>query len=206
MGICMKMNLPNKLTVVRLLLVPLIIIVLLLPVSLVTNILGALIFLAAALTDMFDGKIARKQGLITDFGKFLDPLADKFMVIAAIMAIIYRSADEALIFNVFMPVLIITVFRELAVASIRLVASTSAGVVVPANMLGKIKTVSQIVCIMAVLLEPVLNALFTYFFPSFTLFSYYPVTCISALVMIVFTVWSGMVYIKSYWKYLDPEK
>ena len=206
MGICMKMNLPNKLTVVRLLLVPLIIIVLLLPVSLVTNILGALIFLAAALTDMFDGKIARKQGLITDFGKFLDPLADKFMVIAAIMAIIYRSADKALIFNVFMPVLIITVFRELAVASIRLVASTSAGVVVPANMLGKIKTVSQIVCIMAVLLEPVLNALFTYFFPSFTLFSYYPVTCISALVMIVFTVWSGMVYIKSYWKYLDPEK
>ena len=206
MGIYMKMNLPNKLTVIRLLLVPLIIIVLLLPVSLVTNILGALIFLAAALTDMFDGKIARKQGLITDFGKFLDPLADKFMVIAAIMAIIYRSADEALIFNIFMPVLIITVFRELAVASIRLVASTSAGVVVPANMLGKIKTVSQIVCVMAVLLEPVLNALFTYFFTSFNLFSYYPVTCISALVMIVFTVWSGIVYIKSYWKYLDPEK
>lgn len=202
----MKMNLPNKLTVLRLLLVPLIIIILLLPVSLITNILAAVIFLAAALTDMFDGKIARKRGLITDFGKFLDPLADKFMVIAAFMGIIYRSADVSLIFNVFMPALIITVFRELAVSSIRLVASTSAGVVVAANSLGKIKTVSQIVCVMAVLLEPVLNSLFTYFFPAFTLFSYYPVTLISAAVMIIFTVWSGIVYIKTYWKYIDAEK
>lgn len=202
----MKMNLPNKLTVLRLLLVPLIIIILLLPVSLITNILAAVIFLAAALTDMFDGKIARKRGLITDFGKFLDPLADKFMVIAAFMGIIYRSADVSLIFNVFMPALIITVFRELAVSSIRLVASTSAGVVVAANSLGKIKTVSQIVCVMAVLLEPVLNSVFTYFFPAFTLFSYYPVTLISAAVMIIFTVWSGIVYIKTYWKYIDAEK
>lgn len=202
----MKMNLPNKLTVLRLLLVPLIIIILLLPVSLITNILAAVIFLAAALTDMFDGKIARKRGLITDFGKFLDPLADKFMVIAAFMGIIYRSADVSLIFNVFMPALIITVFRELAVSSIRLVASTSAGVVVAANSLGKIKTVSQIVCVMAVLLEPVLNSLFTYFFPAFTLFSYYPVTLISAAVMIIFTVWSGIGYIKTYWKYIDAEK
>ena len=185
---------------------PLIIIILLLPVSLITNILAAVIFLAAALTDMFDGKIARKRGLITDFGKFLDPLADKFMVIAAFMGIIYRSADVSLIFNVFMPALIITVFRELAVSSIRLVASTSAGVVVAANSLGKIKTVSQIVCVMAVLLEPVLNSLFTYFFPAFTLFSYYPVTLISAAVMIIFTVWSGIVYIKTYWKYIDAEK
>lgn len=202
----MKMNLPNKLTVLRLCMVPAIIIVLLLPVTWITNVLGALIFLAASLTDMFDGKIARKRGLVTDFGKFLDPLADKFMVIAAIMAIIYRSADNKLIFNIFMPLLIITVFRELAVASIRLVASTTAGVVVAANMLGKIKTVSQIVCIMAVLLEPVLGLVITYFFPSFNIFSYYPVTCASALVTLVFTVWSGVVYIRSYWKYLDPEK
>ena len=202
----MKMNLPNKLTVLRLCMVPAIIIVLLLPVTWITNVLGALIFLAASLTDMFDGKIARERGLVTDFGKFLDPLADKFMVIAAIMAIIYRSADNALIFNIFMPLLIITVFRELAVASIRLVASTTAGVVVAANMLGKIKTVSQIVCIMAVLLEPVLGLVITCFFPSFNIFSYYPVTCASALVTLVFTVWSGVVYIRSYWKYLDPEK
>ena len=200
------MNLPNKLTVVRLILVPAIIVVLLLPVSLLTNIIGAAIFLIASLTDMLDGKIARKRGLVTDFGKFLDPLADKFMVIAAMMGVIYRCAGEALIFNIFMPLLIVTIFRELAVTSIRLVASTNAGVVVAANMLGKIKTVSQIVCIMAVLIEPVLNHLFGTLFEGFTLFSYYPVTCISALVTLVFTLWSGIVYIASYWKYLDPEK
>ena len=186
--------------------VPLIIVVLLRPVSVWTNIIGAAIFLAAALTDMFDGKIARKRGLVTNFGKFLDPLADKFMVIAAIMGIIYRYADSKLIFNVFMPILIITVFRELAVSSIRLVASTSAGVVVAANSLGKIKTVSQIVCIMAVLIEPVLHLLITAFLPEITLFSYFPVTLISAVVMVIFTVWSGIVYIKSYWKYVDSGK
>lgn len=200
------MNLPNKLTVIRLCMVPLIIVVLLLPVSVWTNIIGAAIFLAAALTDMFDGKIARKRGLVTNFGKFLDPLADKFMVIAAIMGIIYRYANNKMIFNVFMPILIITVFRELAVSSIRLVASTSAGVVVAANTLGKIKTVSQIVCIMAVLIEPVLNLLITAFLPKFVLFSYFPVTLISAVVMVLFTVWSGIVYIKSYWKYVDSGK
>ena len=75
------MNLPNKLTVLRLCLVPVIIFVLLLPVSMATNIIGAFVFLATALTDMLDGKIARKYNLVTDFGKFLDPLADKFMVI-----------------------------------------------------------------------------------------------------------------------------
>ena len=194
----MKMNLPNKLTVLRLCLVPAIIAVLLLPVSWVTDILGAVIFLAASLTDMLDGKIARKKGLVTDFGKFLDPLADKFMVIAAMMAIIYRSADNKLIFNVFMPLLIITVFRELAVASIRLVASTTAGVVVAANMLGKIKTVSQIVCVMAALLEPVLAKIG---FLSFL--EHYPITLAAAAVTFVMTVWSGVVYLKTYWKYLD---
>lgn len=202
----MKMNLPNRLTVIRLALVPLILVVLLLPVSWITNVLGAAVFLAAALTDLLDGKIARKKGIVTDFGKFLDPLADKFMVIAAMMAIIYRSADSALIFNVFMPALIITVFRELAVSSIRLVASSSAGIVVPANILGKIKTVSQIVCIMAALLEPVLDTLLRSVWSGFTLFSYYPITLISAVIMVVFTVLSGIVYLKTYWKYIDAEK
>lgn len=204
----MQMNLPNKLTVLRLLLVPVILVVLLLPVSIFTNILGAFIFALASITDMLDGKLARKHGLITDFGKFLDPLADKFMVIAAMMAIIYRSADDKLIFNVFMPLLIVTVFRELAVASIRLVASTSGGVVVPANILGKIKTVSQIVCVLAALLEPVINDIIVLIFPQLekTFFSYYPITVASALVSLIFTVISGVVYVKTYWKYLDPQK
>ncbi|MBR3844959.1 MAG: CDP-diacylglycerol--glycerol-3-phosphate 3-phosphatidyltransferase [Clostridia bacterium] len=192
------MNLPNKLTVLRLCLVPVIIVVLLLPVNPITNILGALIFLGTALTDMLDGKIARKQGLVTDFGKFLDPLADKFMVISAMMCIMYRSHSEDIIFNVFMILVMVTVFRELAVASIRLIAAKNANIVVAANMLGKIKTVSQIVCVMAVLLEPVLAGVS---FLSF--FGYYPITLISSLITLVMTVWSGVVYIKTYWKYLD---
>ena len=192
------MNLPNKLTVLRLCLVPVIIVELLLPVNTVTNILGALTFLATALTDMLDGKIARAQGLVTDFGKFLDPLADKFMCISAMMCIMYRSHNVELIFNMFMVLVMVTVFRELAVASIRLIAAKNANIVVAANMLGKIKTVSQIVCIMAALLEPVLAKV------SFlSLFGYYPITVISSLITLVMTVWSGIVYIATYWKYLD---
>jgi CDP-diacylglycerol--glycerol-3-phosphate 3-phosphatidyltransferase len=147
---------------------------------------------------MLDGKIARKHGLITDFGKFLDPLADKFMVISAMMCIMYRSHSETIISNVFMVLVMVTVFRELAVASIRLIAAKNANIVVAANMLGKIKTVSQIVCVMAALLEPALAKINLLFF-----LGYYPITLISALLTLVMTVWSGIVYIKTYWKYLD---
>lgn len=192
------MNLPNKLTVLRLCLVPVIILVLLLPVSLATNIIGAFVFLATALTDMLDGKIARKYGLVTDFGKFLDPLADKFMVISAMMCIMYRSHSEPLIFNICMILVMVTVFRELAVASIRLIAVRNANVVVAANMLGKIKTVSQIVMVMAALLEPVLARISFLFF-----LEYYPITVIASALTLVMTVWSGIVYVKTYWKYMD---
>lgn len=192
------MNLPNKLTVLRLCLVPVIIAILLCPVNIYTNLLGAFVFLATAITDMLDGKIARKHGLVTDFGKFLDPLADKFMVISAMMCIMYRSHSEEIIFNVFMVLVMVTVLRELAVASIRLIAAKNANIVVAANMLGKIKTVSQIVCVMAALLEPVLANINLLFF-----LGYYPITIISALLTLVMTVWSGIVYIKTYWKYLD---
>ena len=192
------MNLPNKLTVLRLLMVPVLVAVLLLPVSTVTNIVAAFVFLATAITDLLDGKIARKYGLVTDFGKFLDPLADKFMVLSAMMCIMYRSHSNAVIFNVFMWLVMITVFRELAVASIRLIAVTNANVVVAANLLGKIKTVAQIVCVMAVLLEPELAKIG---FLSFL--SYYPVTIAASAVTLVMTVWSGIVYLKTYWKYLD---
>ena len=192
------MNLPNKLTVLRLCMVPIIIVVLLLPVNVVTNLIGAFIFIVTAITDLLDGKIARKHGLVTDFGKFLDPLADKFMVISAMMCIMYRDHSNALLFNIFMWLVMVTVFRELAVASIRLIAAKNANIVVAANMLGKVKTVAQIVCIVAVLLEPVLARIGFLFF-----LGYYPITVISAAVTLVMTVWSGVVYIKTYWKYMD---
>lgn len=180
--------------------VPVIMIVLLLPVNTATNIIGALIFLATAITDMLDGKIARARGLITDFGKFLDPLADKFMVLAAMMCIMYRSHTDELIFTVFAGLVIVTVFRELAVTSIRLIAAKNANIVVAANILGKIKTVSQIVCVMSALLEPVLAQI-----KIFAFLEYYPITCAAAAVTLVMTVWSGIVYLKTYWKYLDTK-
>ena len=195
------MNTANKLTVLRLILVPIIVIVLLIPVSMVTNILGAFIFLVTAITDLLDGKIARKYGLITDFGKFPDPLDDKFMVISAMMCIMYRSHSNELLFNLFMWLVMITVFRELAVASIRLIAVKNANIVVAANMLGNVKTVSQIVCVMAALLEPVLAKINFLFF-----LGYYPITIAASAVTFVMTVWSGVVYITTYWKYMDKNK
>ena len=195
------MNLPNKLTVLRMCLVPVIIVVLLLPVNMVTNILGAFIFLATAITDLLDGKIARKHGLITDLGKFLDPLADKFMALSAMMCIMYRSHSNALLFNTFMWLVMITVFRELAVASIRLITAQNANIVIAANILGKVKTVSQIVCVMAALLEPVLARINFLFF-----LGYYPITIAASVVSLVMTVWSGVFYIATYWKYLDKNK
>ena len=201
------MNLPNKLTVLRLILVPAILVVMLLPYSILNNIIALIIFSGASITDYFDGKIARRDGLVTDFGKFLDPLADKFMVISAIFGIVcrYRASND-LMFWIFMGMLIVTIFRELAVASIRLIASTKANVVVAANMLGKIKTVTQIVCIILALVEPVAHTIIGKLVPDFFFFGFYGLTYVTAIAAIVFTVWSGIGYIAGCWKYLDPEK
>ena len=145
----MKMNLPNKLTVLRLILVPIFMAVMLIPafveMSPITGtifaIVSLLLFIGASLTDMLDGKIARKNNLVTDFGKFLDPLADKFMVIGAMLCIFYSNAvgGNSKLATLYIFALIVVIFRELAVTSIRLVASTSGGVVIAANMLGKLK-------------------------------------------------------------------
>ena len=201
------MNLPNKLTVLRLILVPFILVFSLLPYAWYNNLLACTVFVIASLTDMLDGKIARKYGLVTDFGKFLDPLADKFMVLAAIFGIVCSQKDNEMMFWTFMIMLLVTVFRELAVASIRLITAKNAGVVVAANALGKIKTVSQIVCIVLAFLEPVLHSeLLARIDPTYGFGGFYVLTLVSAAVAIVFTVWSGANYIKTYWKYMDAEK
>ncbi len=202
----MKLNLPNKLTILRLILVPFILVFTILPYSIWANAIALVIFSVASLTDMFDGKIARKYNLITDFGKFLDPLADKFMVIAAVFGLVCRGFRERneWLFWVFMVMLIVTIFRELAVASIRLVASKS-GVVVPANKLGKWKTVMQINCIIFGLVEPVAHDLIGRAFPDFYFKGFYAVTYVTAAIAIVLTIVSGIVYLKAYWKFLDPE-
>lgn len=195
------MNLPNKLSLFRLCLVPLIMIVLVLPESVIpffwSSILGAVIFVIASLTDCLDGQIARKRNLITDFGKFIDPLADKFMVLGALLAIVYRS--DALRPFLFWAAVVV-IFRELAVTSIRLLVSRKSTVDMAAHLSGKIKTVSQIVCIVAALIEPLFYGEGTW------MASYPPITLLTATVMVITTVYSGISYIVFYGKYLDPEK
>jgi phosphatidylglycerophosphate synthase len=110
-------------------------------------------------------------------------------------------------FWVFMTMLMVTVFRELAVASIRLITAKKSGIVVAADMLGKIKTVVQIACIELALLEPlVYDYVLARIDPTYGLGGFYVLTLLAAAAAIVFTVWSGANYIASYWKYMDPEK
>ena len=209
----MKMNLPNKLTLLRLCLVPVLLVVGMLPDSVIpfyiSCLVCAVLFIGTAVTDMLDGKIARKHGLITDFGKFMDPIADKFMVIGAMFVILYKFESLRLIM-IF--TLLIVVFRELAVTSMRLVVSTGSNIVVAANMLGKIKTVSQIVAISTVFLEPVVQFVTRWIAEKVTGESLVwrtdiiPLTWASIVFSLVMTVWSGVNYIAAYWKYLDPEK
>ena len=191
--------------------VPIFMIVMLLPESVISFdvmcIISAVLFIAASITDCLDGKIARKHNLITDFGKFMDPLADKFMVIGALMCILYRFPSIRLYVLI---VTIIVVFRELAVTAARLVASTSGGVVIAANMLGKLKTVFQIIFISAVFIEPVLWKLVAKLIPALdfltTILYGFPVAFVAMAATAVLTVWSGMNYIKGCWKYINTEK
>ena len=195
------MNLPNRLTVMRLLLVPVIMVFILFQIigQPWSNIVAAALFLAASLTDMLDGKLARKYDLITDFGKFLDPLADKFLVIGAMLSLC--SITGGIYQRLLIIATIIVVFRELAVTSLRLLVSGASGVVIAANILGKIKTTTQIVFVMSALLEPVVWSIIWE-----DLIEYNIITYPAMAVMTVMTVWSGINYIKSYWKYLDPKK
>ena len=151
------MNLPNKLTLLRIILVPFFIIAMLVNFPFHYLVAGC-IFGIASVTDTLDGKIARSRNLVTDFGKFADPLADKILVLTALVCFLQVG-----LLGSFGAIPVIRVlFREFAVSGIRLVAASS-GKVVAANIWGKIKTVSQMVGIsvifaMQVVLE-VLNAM-----------------------------------------------
>lgn len=201
------MNLPNRLTVLRLLLVPVFVVIMMVSDALWANAVGLAVFCIAAYTDMLDGKIARKHNLITDFGKFLDPLADKFMVIGALMVILYKSMTAEAVNKTFCIIffwaVLIVIFRELAVTSMRLVVSGSKGIVVAANMLGKIKTCTQIACVILCIAEPVV---YENVESLSHLSKMLPCSVISTVLMLIFTLWSGINYIASYWKYMDPEK
>lgn len=206
-----KMNLPNRLTMLRLCLVPVVMVLLLLPVSVLpwqaVYASGAVLFILTALTDMLDGKIARGRNLITDFGKFMDPVADKFMVIGTLMALLFRMTHPeyyGLSYNtvfkiLFFVAVIIIIFRELAITSLRLVLVNASGKVVAANMLGKIKTVCQIICICTLLIEPFLDLLCCRIDPTFFFAHFYPLSWLTVGLMLVFTLWSGINYLVKNW-------
>ena len=131
-------NLPNKLTISRIVLIPVIMAVLWLPLFTSADMtkcefISAGLFLVCAITDFIDGRLARKYNIVTDFGKFMDPLADKFLVIGALLAatLVYENFRFCLILA-----LSIIIFRELAVSSMRLVAKNADNVVIPAALPG----------------------------------------------------------------------
>ena len=197
----MKLNLPNQLTLIRCVLVPVFLAVLIIPQnSYVACIVSAAIFGIASFTDMLDGKIARKHNLITDFGKFMDPLADKLLVFGALLGILCRFDN---IRPVFVWCAFIVIFRELAVTSMRLVVSGASGKVIAAKMIGKVKTVIQIFAIVVILLEPVAMSLLAKVTTVYTvpLLSY-----VAMIAMALITLISGIDYIKSYWEFIDPTK
>lgn len=194
------MKLPNKLTLSRIILVPFFVAALLIDFPSHTAV-ALIIFVAATLTDMFDGKIARSRGLVTDFGKFADPLADKILVLSALLCFVQTGWCDCV-------AVIIVLFREFSVTSIRLVAA-SKGKVVAANIFGKIKTVTQLIAIIAVLLMQFLLEIFT-MAPAFgaeTVMLLESVFTVISLCLIwistIMALISGVIYIKQNWQYIS---
>lgn len=168
-----------------------------------------LIFILTSLTDMLDGKIARKYGLITDFGKFIDPLADKFMVFGLLIAIL---ATDSVYYTVIRPVFVwvaaVVILRELGVTSLRLVVA-SRGVVVPASWWGKIKTVTQICALVVILMEPALTHHLATAATATSFNIWYNGHLAAALAlgaMTLTTVGSGLDYLRHLWPYVAGKK
>ena len=195
-----SMNLPNTLSLIRVLLVPVFVVSLLLmkDIYLWGILVPTVVYALTALTDMLDGKIARKYNLVTDFGKFIDPLADKFMVLASMITILVWMLlrGETLTAVIFLPVVLIILMRELAVTSLRLVVAGKSGIVVAASMLGKIKTVSQMVGTVVLLVEPLIP-----FFSENRILSY-----VFMALMAFTTIFSGLDYMKAYMPHIDTNK
>lgn len=148
------MNLPNKLTIFRVILIPFFIIAFLVPGIPAGNWIALAIFIVASLTDLLDGKIARKYNLVTNFGKFMDPLADKLLVCSALICLVELSRIPS-----WMVVIIIA--REFTISGFRLIAADN-GVVIAASYWGKFKTTFQMIAVCLMIANiPVLSLLTT---------------------------------------------
>ncbi len=192
----MKMNLANKLTIFRIILVPIMVIIpyigikqsyLGIPLSML---IMEAIFIIASITDKLDGYIARSRNQITTFGKFLDPLADKILVLAAMVVLVELKKIPAWI-----PIIVLT--REFLVSGYRLIAVEKGGKVIAASVWGKLKTVTQMIALILVFIDT------SYFFGfvkgNLTGFSLYLNIASSVLLLIsvVATIFSGYDYLKN---------
>ncbi len=173
------MNLPNKITLARIFLIPLFIAVLMTRGFMFCDIASALIFAVAALTDGIDGYLARKNNQVTDLGKFLDPIADKLLIASALICLVELQRIPA-----YMAIIIIA--REFIVTGLRIVAISN-GVVMAAEMTGKIKTVIQIIATVITLL-----------FPNVPVFGT-TLGWVAMLIATLFTIYSGYVYLSKNW-------
>ena len=191
----MKMNLANKLTIFRIILVPLMVIIPFLGISgkifgiSITNLVIDLIFIIASITDKLDGYIARSRNQVTTFGKFLDPLADKILVISALIILVEYGKIPSWI-----PIIVLA--REFIVSGYRLVAVEKGGKVIAASIWGKLKTVTQMIAIILAFLD--LNAFgdcFLGFLQGGDLVLNFVVT-VMMLVQTVATIFSGVNYLK----------
>lgn len=199
------MNLPNKLTIVRIIIVPFFVAVLMMPDIQHHYLWALLLFIIASVTDHFDGSIARKNNQITDFGKFMDPLADKVLVTSALVCFVSLN-----LVNVWFVILMIA--RDLMVNSIRLVAADS-GKVIAANNWGKVKTVTQIVAVIAVLLFQYIGELTSMgWIPAFTIgeasstFAFAYIGNVFMLIATFFSVLSGIIYLKQNIHFINTSK
>src|SRR5436305_685390 len=137
------LNVPNVLTVVRILLVPVLIVALLEKTG-GGDLLAAIVFATASLTDAIDGYLARSRNWVTTFGKLMDPIADKLLIVAALIALVSLARLEA-------GVAMVIIAREFAVTVLRVAVGTQEGVVIPASLLGKLKTAVQVAMVMVLI-------------------------------------------------------
>lgn len=188
------MNLPNKITIARMILVPFMLIIPLFGIS--TTILGGItvenliilaIFLIASFTDYLDGHLARKNNMVTTFGKFLDPIADKLLVITALVMLV-----ESDIIPAWIP--IVTIAREFLVSGVRMLAAGE-GTVIAASMLGKIKTVSQMVAISLAFVS--INSFMNFIDGGLNGLHLIIniLMSVAMVVSVIATIWSGMDYL-----------
>ncbi len=207
------MNTPNKLTLARMIATPIFMATMLIDFD-YHYLVSMLIFIAASLTDMIDGKMARKYNLVTDFGKFMDPLADKMLTTAAYLGFmfVYCATNPNNYGTQITIITFIVLFREFMVSSLRLVTA-KAGLVVAANIWGKLKTVSQMVGIIAALFFYSVTVDFGGIVSELGFIDVAQLKCIcDIIIMVLFwistvlCVISGLIYLKECKDYINPSK